>query len=60
MIQYIGLMIGFYIIVRMIQIFTQDKDNTVTKVFAAITLILTLFFMIGIIVSGVSSMPGKF
>lgn len=49
MIQYIGLMVGFYILVRMIQIIAAPNEENITKIFAGINFLITLFFMLGIV-----------
>ena len=51
MIQFIGLMIGFYILVRMIEIKSTGITNTV-KGFAVAGIFITVFFMLMIIASG--------
>lgn len=54
MIQIIGVMIGTYIIVRMIQIIANKSESKVTQIFAGINLVITLFLIIGVLVSGVN------
>ena len=52
MIQFIGLMIGSYILVRMIQIIARTDEESITKIFAAINTLITLIFMLMIFGSG--------
>ncbi len=51
MIQFIGLMVGFYILVRMIQIVDEGK-TTAVKGFATAGILITLFFLVMIFGSG--------
>lgn len=55
MIQFIGLMVGFYIIVRMIEIVANKSNPAVTKGFAVAGLFITLFFMLMILASGATT-----
>lgn len=52
MLSVIGLMIGFYILMRCIEIITINPK--VTKTFAVITFFTTIFFMIGLLTTSVS------
>ena len=52
MIQAIGIMIGFYIITRMLQISGKKDTVTSAKVFAAITAIVTILCLITIVLTG--------
>jgi len=51
MIPALGTMIGAYIITRMLDLLTNDK-KTVIKVFACLTIIVTLFGIIDILNAG--------
>jgi len=51
MIQYIGLMVGYYILTKMVRMLFTPGEQNVTKVFAAIGILVTLFFMLGIMAS---------
>jgi len=57
MIQYIGLMIGIYIIVRMVQILATKTEPQVTKILNHFCLLATLYFMLGMMVSGAVKTP---
>lgn len=55
MIQIIGIMIGSYIIVRMLSFITRSgerKEETVVKVAAGIVFVLTLILMLGLLATG--------
>jgi len=54
MIQFIGLMVGYYILTKMVRMLFTPSEQNVTKAFAAIGILVTLFFMLGIITSGVN------
>lgn len=51
MIPALGVMIGAYIITRMLDLLTTDK-KTVIKVFACLTIIVTLFSVVDILNAG--------
>lgn len=56
MIPTIGVMIGFYIITRMLSFLLrkdQRSENTIVKIFAVITILVTIFTML------VLTMPGS-
>lgn len=53
-IQLTGLMVGTYILVKRIQLLANKSEQAVTKVFASINIIVTFFFMLGIMASGAS------
>jgi len=58
MIPEIGLMIGFYIITRMISLLMRKgerKENIVVYVFAVITILITIFVMYDLITGGVDA-----
>jgi hypothetical protein len=60
MIPDIGLMVGLYIITRMIVVIC-DKDKTATpKVFSAITILVTLFCIVDLLNKGSSGIPRGF
>ncbi|MFA5115683.1 MAG: hypothetical protein WC486_00165 [Candidatus Omnitrophota bacterium] len=52
MIQAIGIMIGFYILTRMLQISGKKDTVTSAKIFAAITAIVTIICLFVIVFSG--------
>jgi len=55
MIPIIGIMIGFYVITRMISLLTrkeQREESPIVKVFAVITLIVTVFSIFSLFTSG--------
>lgn len=52
MMQLIGLMVGGYIIVRMVQILATKSESQVTQIFAVICLLATLFLMLGMLATG--------
>jgi len=56
MIQFIGLMIGAYIIVRMIDLVLDKNKTQAIQIVATINIFITLFFMLMILASG-STMP---
>jgi len=51
MIQYIGLMVGYYILTKMVRMLFTPSEQNVTRAFAAIGILVTLFFMLGIMAS---------
>jgi hypothetical protein len=57
----IGLMIGFYIITRMISFLTRKEpmaENLVVKVFAVITLFVTMIALLDLLLRGTTSGMG--
>lgn len=61
MIPDIGLMIGFYIITRMISFLTRKEpmaENLVVKVFAVITLFVTMIALLDLLLRGTTSGMG--
>lgn len=60
MIPTIGLMIGAYIIARMVELLSRSDRGPTTKVFAAISIIVALLSMYDLISAGVKSsgIPG--
>jgi len=55
MIPLIGVMIGAYILTRMAELVTRNKEQsagTVTNVMAALTIVLTLFVIISLLTTG--------
>jgi uncharacterized membrane protein SpoIIM required for sporulation len=58
MIQSIGVMIGFYIITRMISFVTrkeQRAESTLVRVFSLITLVITVLVVISLFTSSVTA-----
>ncbi len=58
MIPTIGLMIGCYIVTRMISFITrtgEHKESSLTKIVAVLTLVVTLLFMGDLFLSGVTT-----
>jgi len=63
MVQIIGLMIGFYIIVRMLSFATREGDraeNTLVKIVASIVLIITAFLIVGLLATGSTTLPNNY
>jgi hypothetical protein len=54
MIQIIGLMVGFYIIVRMIQLILSN-EKTFTRIAAAVNLLFVMILILGLLASGASN-----
>lgn len=56
MIQSIGVMVGFYIITRMLQIVPDKSVGTVTRIFGVVTAIVTILCTISLLFTP-SSLP---
>ena len=56
MIPAIGMMIGAYIVTRMLELMVNPDSKTVVKVFAVITIVVTIISQIDILNAG-SSIP---
>jgi hypothetical protein len=52
MIPTMGLMIGFYILTRMIELLALKDRGVGTKIMAGITLLVTLFSIVDLVMSG--------
>jgi hypothetical protein len=60
MIPDIGMMIGAYIFVRMISFLTrtgEQKESIVVKIFAVITILITIICTFDLLIHGTTSMP---
>jgi len=60
MVQIIGLMIGLYIIVRMLSFLTRTgdrKEDTIVKVAAGIVMVITGMLMLGLLATGGGTLP---
>ena len=55
MIPAIGIMIGFYIITRMIELLAHKDRGIGTKIMAGITILVTLVSMFDLVMSGVKN-----
>jgi hypothetical protein len=56
MVSEIGLMIGFYVITRMISFLTRKElreESLVAKIFSALTILVTIVIMVDLLVRGV-------
>lgn len=61
MIPDIGLMIGFYIIARMISFLTRQDpraESITVKIFAVITILVAVVCMMDLVMHGTTPMPG--
>lgn len=52
MIPAIGIMIGFYIITRMVELLSLTERGVIAKIMAVITILVTLFSMLILVTSG--------
>lgn len=57
MIQTIGIMIGAYILTRMVEIFMSEKPGVIVRLFAAGTILVTLIGIAALLLSGARPMP---
>lgn len=55
MIPTIGLMMGVYIITRMLELLDKKEVRATPKVFAVITIIITIFCIFALLASGAST-----
>lgn len=59
MIPDIGLMVGFYIITRMVSLANRENESIVVKILAALTILVTAWAIFDLITRG-ASLPAGF
>lgn len=62
MLPMIGIMIGFYIILRCLSFLTREgaySEHLLVKIFSVITILVTLLIMLSLLTSGTPALPHR-